>query len=642
MSRPRTAPGPRKYVTWSTKRKYEAAVRKVVHDGHTQTETAREFGISRPRLSEKVKAYRAKLEQEAALETEQAALSAGFSVGLGPQGLNERRRYPETFQAWHDHYLGHWRCPDCDKPHRREPYQDEIADAMLSDSHRVLVNLPPYHAKTTYGTVLPTLYDIGRNPNVRYILVSETGDFARKLLLQITQLMTQEELYLPDRNFVKDWGPFQPEGGSPAWNRSQVYVAGRISPEKDPTIMAIGVGAQIYGRRADKIRFDDCATTENQRNPDRVLRMMEWIDKEALSRIGQNGQATWIGTRVNAGDIYGPLGQRPGYHVIRYSCILDDTEQEVLWPDHFPYNAALVRRAEMTPTDWQLVYQNVDVPGLNATFTQEIIDPCKDTSRVVGQYESHWRLIAGLDPAGAGKNSGYTAFTLLGIDLRTGMRYLIDQVAVKAMKAYQLKEQMLRWSDEYPIYEWRVESNGVQANLVQYNHDIIRPLALKGQRVVPHNTQGTNKWDPQFGVESMAPLFHGGLISIPWGNAQTARHFQPWIEELVSFPMGVKSDLVMSSWFADLGCRSYLERGHLPMFNERMKVPNRVRRRRHVVDFSTREVRHIPPHEQRRHAIPGQRGQKRIVEGRPVPWDGIEEDPPPDRRRFVNVAGWVD
>lgn len=100
----RTAPGKHKYVTWSTRRKYEAAVRKVVHEGWTQVETAKEFGVSRSRLSEKCKAYREAEAAEEAAEREGQARAAGFS--LGPQGLNERRRYPETFQEWHDYYLG--------------------------------------------------------------------------------------------------------------------------------------------------------------------------------------------------------------------------------------------------------------------------------------------------------------------------------------------------------------------------------------------------------------------------------------------------------------------------------------------------------------------------------------------------------
>ena len=166
---------------------------------------------------------------------------------------------------------------------------------------------------------------------------------------------------------------------------------------------------------------------------------------------------------------------------------------------------------------------------------------CKDTSRVVGHYSPEWRLFAGLDPAGGNKGSGYTAFTLVGVDPATGKRYLVDSLAVKSMKAPQMKDQILEWTDRYPLFEWRVESNGVQSQIVQYDMELVQHLAKRGVRVVPHHTHG-NKWDPQFGVESLAPLMETGLVSIPWGNAPTSQTFQPLLEELIAFPMGAVSD----------------------------------------------------------------------------------------------------
>lgn len=641
-----------KYVTWPRTKRFSEGIRLVLHEKWNISEAAREVGVSRQHLSQKVKVAReefeARLERERqyVLSKEEAAArraleeerrrQAELGKYLGPLGLQERLRVPDTFQEFDDYYFSHFVCPDCGVPHKRKPFHDEIIDAIFSPANRVVCNVPPFHAKSTYGTVRSTVYAIAKNPNIRRIIISKSGDFARTFLQSIQELLTNEDLYLPDRNLIADVGPFR--GSQSVWSRDQIYVAGRVTAEKDPTVQVLGVGTQIYGRRADEIIGDDVATLENQRNPDRVLKMLEWFDKEVSSRVGKSGKVVWIGTRVSPGDIYATLRQRQGYKVIQYSCVLDDTNEEVLWPEHFPYGQALVHRAEMSPADFQLIYQNVDVPGLGASFTPEMLEECKDTSRVAGHYDPSWRLVAGLDPAGANKGSGYTAMTLLGIDLRTGNRFLVDQVAVKAMKAPQLRDQMFDWTDRYPISEWRVENNGLQSQLVQYNEEIVRYLARKGVRVVPHHTQG-NKWDPQFGVESIAPLMSAGMFSIPWGNAPSAQVFQPLLEQLIAFPMGVVNDRVMSLWFAELGCRQYLERGHLPLFSERMRVPERIRRRRRVVNFETRQVENVPLHLQRRGAL-GAYG--RTVLGRPVRHDQVEELPPSQPRRFVNVPGEVD
>lgn len=621
-----------KYASWSKARRFEAAVKKCVHEKWTQVEAAREFGVSRQQLNPKVQKYRA--EHDARVEAIRQESAGPMASALSPLGLNERRRLPGTFQEFDDWYFGHWQCPDCGKNHKREPFHDDIIEAVLGDYRRTVINVPPYHAKTTYGTIKTTAYRVCQNPNVRRILISKSQTFAGTFLQSLDQLFTNHELYLPGRNLIDDFGPFKPDGAQSIWNNRQIYVAGRVTAEKDPTVQVLGVGNQIYGRRADEIIADDCADTENQRNPEQVLKMMEWFDKMVSTRVGKSGKLVWIGTRVHAGDIYSILKLRQGYRVVTLPCILDDSTESVLWPDHFPYSQAMVHRAEMSAADFQLVFQNVDIPGLSASFPPEMIEECKDHSRVVGHFDPQWRLIAGLDPAA----SGYTAFTLLGIDLRTGNRFLVDQVAVKGMRAPQMRDQIFDWTERYPIYEWRVEANGLQAQIVQYNEEIIKHLALRGVRVVPHFT-GSNKWDPQFGVESTAPLFATGMMSIPWGNQTSAQTFQPFIEQLVAFPMGVVNDRVMSFWFADLGCRDHLKRGHLPLFNERMRVPRRVRARRHIVDFYANEVRPLPVSEQIR-ATRQDRSGRQVV-GRPARWSAVEDAAGTEPRRFVNVPGFV-
>ena len=154
-----------------------------------------------------------------------------------------------------------------------------------------------------------------------------------------------------------------------------------------------------------------------------------------------------------------------------------------------------------------------------------------------------------------------------------------------------------------------------RSQIVQYDMELVQHLAKRGVRVVPHHTHG-NKWDPQFGVESLAPLMETGLVSIPWGNAPTAQAFQPLIDELIAFPMGQLSDRVMSFWFADLGCRELMKRAHLPLFHERMRVPARIRKRRRVVDFQNQEIRRIAPRDQRAgHMTRGQWGYRRQTVG---------------------------
>jgi hypothetical protein len=616
---------------WSTERRYEAAISKVLDEGWTQSEAARHYGINRSHLNRRVR--------EAREAREEKERKAAEELERGRLPLIRESRRVGTFEEFDQAYFGGLICPDCQVHHETPEFHRDIMREIQSDARRVLINLPPYHSKSTLVTVKHTIYEIAKNPNHRRIIVSKSAPFAKSFLRSIKDYLSRPDLYAnSERNLIDDWGPFMSDSGG--WSEHEIYVSNRTSAEKDPTVLSMGYGGQIYGRRADSVVFDDIATLENQRNPDRVANMIEWTNKEALSRIGKSGRAIWVGTRVAPGDIYSVLQRRAGYKVLRYPALIDDETEQVLWPEHFPYSQILVHRSEMTPSDFQLVYQNVDVPGLNASFTEEMLNLAKDTSRQLGHFESGWRLIAGLDPAGANKGSGSTAFMLVAVDLNTGKRFVVDAVAEKAMKAPRMRQLIYEWTDRYPIYEWRVEANGVQSQLVQYNEEVIQHLAKRGVRVVPHVTSGHNKWDAEFGVESIAPLFHAELVSIPWAGVHSAQKFQSLVEEFVSFPMGTTSDLVMAFWFAELGIRDLLRRAHLPMFNERLRKnwPSRIRKRARVVNFEDRMVRPVSLEDQRAgHLTRGQHGYRRMTAGVPVAHGRVEEFEPEPAPQPTNI-----
>ena len=622
---------------WGKEKCFQEAVKAVLDKGESQRHAAELYGVSRQALGPRVAAAKADRDEKVA-----RAKAEIMAKASGPLGLNETRRVPD-FWEFDRLYFGGLICPDCGVHHETPDFHRDMIDAVESDSRRVLINTPPYHSKSSLITVKHTIYDLVRNPNHRTIIVSASTDMAKSFVGQIQTWLEDPEVFEGSpRNLIEDWGPFKVDGSS-KWNEQQFVIAGRVSAEKDPSVQALGWGKKIYGKRADTIKFDDIADNDNQSNPDQVAKMQTWINKMALSRIGKTGKGIFVGTRISHGDIYSIMSQFPSYNWVRFSCILDDQTEQTLWPDHFPYSQALIHRDEMSAAEFQLVYQNVDIPGTGAAFPPEMIEECKDTRRPIGHHEPEWRVVAGLDPAGGNKHSGYTAITILAVDLQTGMRYLIAQEAHKAMKAHHVKDRMLELARTYPITEWRIEANGLQSQIYQYDQELVRELALMGQKVLPHFTH-SNKWDPQFGVESMAPFFHAGMVSIPWGTAQAQQMFQPLIEELIAFPMGSTSDRVMSLWFADLAARELLRRDHMPLFNERAtrRWPNHVKKRRRVVDFQNREVRRVPLRDQRPgHMTMGQSNYRRMTVGEPTPHPEVREfdDPAP---LYANVEGSTD
>lgn len=561
---------------------------KRIDNGVPIAAAARAMGLSRSQLN--VRLSKQRQDQAAAQGRSTEALAEKAQLTRKSTVLDGQTRRVMSFEEFDQRYFGNLICPDCGVHHETPQFHTEIIDKVFDpEVKRLLINIPPYHSKSALVTVKSTIYELVKNPNSRHLIVSASQDFSKTQLYSIKQWLSNPELYEGSAgNLIDEFGPFFNDTSTDT--QTKIYIAGRMSSEKDPSVLALGIGNQIYGRRADRIIFDDCATLENQRNPELVIKQLEWIDKQALSRIGRTGKAIWVGTRIRPGDIYTSLVDREGYAVVKYPCILDEEAQTTLWPDHFPYADASLRRAEMRPEEWQLVYQNVDTPGLGSSFPLEVLEECKDREHVLGQVDPNWKLYVGVDPAGGGKQSGFTALIMWGWDRDKQELHLVDMINSRALKAYQLKDQILDWAANYNLVEIRVESNGVQSQLVQYNQELMNPLTQRGVRVVPHHTH-SNKWDSQFGVEAMAPWFYNQKVFLPWGNPDSQRRVQTLIEQLSGFPLAERSDLVMAGWFGWLGVKDSLARASIPMYEHR-KMPKYVRNRRRIADPRSGKVWH--------------------------------------------------
>jgi hypothetical protein len=156
-------------------------------------------------------------------------------------------------------------------------------------------------------------------------------------------------------------------------------------------------------------------------------------------------------------------------------------------------------------------------------------------------------ILAGLDPA----STGYTAAVVLGVDLETGKRHVIDISNRAGSKPDETRELIKDWTERYGVKEWRIERNAFQTFLTR-DTEINEYLASRGVMLTEHMTNN-NKSDPNFGVMAMSALFANNQITLPRSDIQRVKSL---IEQLVTWqpnpPKGQKTDIVMALWFAEL------------------------------------------------------------------------------------------
>jgi hypothetical protein len=467
-------------------------------------------------------------------------------------------------------------------------------------SNRILLNIPPNHAKSITITVDYVTWQVVRNPNFRVLIVSQTQQLAADFLYAIKQRLTHP-MYEDLQSAYAAGVGFNSKSAS--WQATRVTFGSELreSSEKDPNIEAIGIGGQIYGKRADMIIVDDAVTLKNANEFEKQIR---WLTQDVRSRLNPTGKLVVVGTRVAAMDLYRELRNEDRYpgglvpwKYLAMPALLktdeDPDKWETLWPaSDAPFDGQMEsdkneeglyprwngrnlynERQAMDASTWALVYQQQDISDdaiFDPVCVRGSIDGMRKAGRLVPGHPGHPRdingfsIICGLDPAMVGD----TAVVCYAVDRTSHKRYIVDAIKITRPTPAAIRQLIFDWTSLYQPSEWIVEKNAFQSFLTQ-DEGIRQNLASRGVLLREHHT-GTNKWDSGFGVASMSTLFgtkqHDGkhhrdnLIHLPSDQTENVKAL---IEQLITWSPTTKgkTDMVMALWFCEIRAREMLNQG---------------------------------------------------------------------------------
>jgi len=441
-----------------------------------------------------------------------------------------------------------------------------LHDAMVyepASSKRLLINVPPEHAKSTVITVNYCVYRIAMNPNVKITIVSKTQERAKEYLYSIKQRLNH-----------------------------------------DPTVQALGIGGQITGARSDLIILDDVVTTTNAHEWEKQLL---WLQREVITRLGDAGKLLIVGTRIAANDLYREIrnpehwsGGKTPFTYMNMPAVLefeDDPEDWVtLWPkSHIPWEgseegiqpdenglypkwdgpALFRRRSEVSASAWALVYQQQDIQE-DSIFSPGCVQGSINGMRKRGPLRpgvpghpkepGSYYTIMGLDPA----MSGRTAAVIMTVDRMTRKRYVLDVENMKDPTPAKIQELIEDWCTKYNPQELRIETNAHQ-KAYALDADLNSYLASRGIRFSSQFT-GKNKWDTSFGVAAMSGLFgtmrnnlhqDNNLIELP--SQEGSEGIKALIQQLITWKPDTRgpTDCVMALWFCELRAREIVNNGNI-------------------------------------------------------------------------------
>lgn len=427
----------------------------------------------------------------------------------------------------------------------------------LFEENRYVVLLASVEHGKTQQVVGKVLHMLGRNPNLRGALVSSTSGQAEKVLRQIRTHIESNprvrEVFPYLRPSTREEDP---------WHATQITCE-RTTISKDPTLQALGMAGPLVGSRLDFLILDDVEDFENTRTEAQRKKSIEWFDTTAMTRIVAQGIVWAIGTPWHPEDLLHELEKRKGFVSRRYSAVLNPDEPPhkwvPRWPQQWPLSRLLHRRG-VTPegvfSRKYLVRVRVDS---TSRFRQLWIDRMsilgKGRTFQAEQPRQHARgprlpCFTGVD-LGAGKKQSNARTCIFTIALLRDSRRLIVDIE---SGHWQSPEIIDRLEGAYRRFdaEILVEDNGAQTFLIDM---------CKG-RVPVHGwtTTARNKFDEQWGVESLAVEIRNGWWLLPSGRDGTAvpDEGKAWTNELLYYDPELHSgDRLMASWLARECARKY-------------------------------------------------------------------------------------
>lgn len=493
-----------------------------------------------------------------------------------------------------------------------------LHDSMVyepASPKRLLINVPPEHAKSTVITVNYCVYRIAMDPNVKITIVSKTRERAMEYLYSIKQRLSHER-----------WSKLQAIYGSSGgwkedadtWKADRIYLS-RDSTEKDPTVQALGIGGQITGARSNLIILDDVVTTANAHEWEKQLL---WLQRDVITRLGDYGKLLIVGTRIAPNDLYREIrnpehwsGGASPFTYFSMPAVLefadDPQDWKCLWErSHIPWEGAdgnilpdadglypkwngpalFRRRSEVSPSAWALVYQQQDVQE-DSIFAPSCVQGSINGMRKRGPLKEgtagHPKdlqapyTIMGLDPA----MTGNTAAVVMTVDRVSRKRYILDVENMKDPTPQKIQALIENWVDKYQPQELRIEINAHQ-KAYALDEDLRLYLANKGVKFSSQFT-GKNKWDTSFGVAAMSGLFGSirnnvfqkdNLLELP--SQEGSEGIKALIQQLITWKPETRgpTDCVMALWFCELRAREIIGGARIGQTH----VPNRWASRRNV------------------------------------------------------------
>lgn len=437
------------------------------------------------------------------------------------------------------------------RPIKLAPMHIEWHD-ILSAHERVVLWTHTEGGKSLEVSVGRVLWEIGRRPDIRILILSSSSAFAKKVVKTLkTYIERSPEYHAVFPHVVPD-----KSDTTGLWRVDAFHIV-RKTISRDPTVQAAGFEGSILGSRFDLIIIDDYLTAENTYSEHLREKYHSWLKSTIEGRRTDGAPLWFIGNAWHHDDAMHRYAKEPATVSRKYP--VRNPDGSSAWPEVWPDDRIEREIANRGPIESRRSMFCDPVADGDRRFKSEYIlralrlgDGDEFSRAGLHEVPAGFRIITGVD-LGASKRrkSDLTSLATVGVDMRNERRYLLDLVVGK-MSGPEIVEAI---RDAHRMWHSvvYVESNAAQV--------FIRQFVEEGTAVpVQSLYTGKNKADPTFGLESIAIEMSAGKWSFPNIGGTLEGHIDPelmkLINEMLSYdPKSHTGDRLMSLWIAREGAR---------------------------------------------------------------------------------------
>lgn len=406
-------------------------------------------------------------------------------------------------------------------PPHIELLNQKLVDVANGDLKRLMVFLPPRHGKSMLVSEYFPAWYLSHYPNNRIILCSYDSELASSFGRKVRNLIKEHETNL---GVMVD----QNTAAAHRWNLNQ-YKGGMV---------CAGVMTGITGKGSHILLIDDPVRDAAEANSETLRqRTLDWYYSTAYTRLEPDGAVIIVQTRWNEGDLSGSLikamedGSGDRWEIISLPALAEEDDilgrelDEPLWPERFPLDVLLEKKAAIGSYWWSSLYQQRPAPQGGGILKSSWIRYYEKAPRDLIVFQ-------GWDLAISQKTSAdYTVCTTIGVNESNGDIYVLDWYRDRIDFPSQVRKVKEK-AENYNPSLIALESTAFQAALPQA---VLKDTNLPVKQVKPISDKITR-------ITASFVALENGKVFFPKDHPL----LEEFVKELTYFPAGKWDDMLDS------------------------------------------------------------------------------------------------